>query len=54
MTEDEALEEIAKRCRSTDFEGNGCELDHIICSFLLANGFTRLAEAFANVDCWRA
>lgn len=54
MTEDEALIAIERDCRSGDIEGNGCQLDRIITSFLKDNGYTKLAEAMGDVDCWRA
>lgn len=54
MTEDEALARVMAECHSSDYEGNGCSLDRIISEFLRAHGFTRLAEAADNVECWRA
>jgi hypothetical protein len=54
MSEDDALREIDKRCRSTDYEANGAELDKIVAEFLRTNGYIALAAAMDNVECWRA
>lgn len=54
MTEAEALEQIVKRCRTTDYEINGVELHKILCEFLRSNGFKTLAEAAESVNCWWA
>jgi len=54
MTENEALQMIKEKCNTRDKESNGCNLDGIISEFLRAQGFSKLADAADNVECWRA
>lgn len=49
-----AVQKISENCTSTDCEGNGCQLDKIICDFLRQAGFEKLADAYDSVECWRA
>ncbi len=54
MTEEDALREIEEFCRTRDGEGNGCQLDRIVETFLRAHDFNKLADAMTGVKCWRA
>ena len=54
MTEQEAIDLIKERCRSDDYEMNGCNLDDIILNFLSDMGLMELCEAIDSVKCWRA
>lgn len=54
MTENDALQMIKEQCHTDDKEMNGCYLDRIIMEFLREQGFSKLADAADNVECWRA
>lgn len=54
MSEQEAIHAINERCRTGDYEANGCELDEIVDDFLRGLGYGKLADVIASVDCWRA
>lgn len=50
--------EIAGRlraeCSTGDYEGNGCQADRILSETLRRLGMTQTAEAYENLNTWRA
>ena len=45
---------ITERCSTSDFEGNGSELDRIIIETLRCFGMNETVAAIEAVHCWRA
>lgn len=55
MMDDQELAALIKeQCSTYDYEVNGCRLDDIMRKHLKDTGYTKAAEAFENVECWRA
>jgi hypothetical protein len=47
-------EKLRAECSSTDHEADGCRADKILGELLRKLGMTRTADAYENLDLWRA